>query len=33
LIIQGIIVPAQKGRIVYTKILQLLLEKKEPNND
>jgi hypothetical protein len=26
-------IPAQKGRIVYTKTLQLLLERKEPNNN
>jgi hypothetical protein len=33
LIVQGVMVPAQKERIVYTKTLQLLLEREEPNND
>jgi hypothetical protein len=33
LIIQDIIVLAQKKRITYTKILQLLLEREEPNNN
>jgi hypothetical protein len=33
LIIQDVIILAQKGRIIYTKILQLLLEREEPNND